>query len=221
MPDRRPRGDDGEILLPPVVLSWSGYELAVSYRDPSVSRRGDVGGDRSLRAAWAGSDLGALATMRTGFGGRLALSAAFDLGALDDAGDDASLGRQHLELDLELLGTVAVGRLSCALGVGWQGVTGPITENSSLAVSAYLIGAPYGARDAAWFVRVTPVQLFAANGRELLSPLAVEGRILFASGLYLGVEGQVVRAPDAGTEDTPGAAWALMLRVGVGRTGAP
>jgi|GEM_PF-3311778 len=220
-PDPRPRDADGEVVLPPVAMSWSGYELAVSYRDPSVSRRGDVGGDRDLRAAWGGSEIGALVTMRTGIGGRLALSAAFDLGALDDDHDDASLGRQHLELDLEILGSVAVGRLSIALGAGWQGIAGPITENSSLALSAYLIGAPYSGRDGAWFLRVTPVQLLASNERELLSPLAVELRYLFAGGLYLGVEGQYVRAPAADTEDTPGAAWALMFRVGAGRIGIP
>ncbi len=114
-----------------------------------------------------------------------------------------------------------MGRVSLAVGAGWQGIVGPLTENSSLALSLYVIGPPHGRHDVGWYARVTPVQLLAANEREVLSPLAVDARFVFAGGLYLGFELQYVRAPAADTQDTPAEGWMIALRFGAGRTGVP
>ncbi|PKN56018.1 MAG: hypothetical protein CVU56_18260 [Deltaproteobacteria bacterium HGW-Deltaproteobacteria-14] len=220
-PDPRPRAPDGALVLPPIGLSWSGAEVAISHRDMTGVFPNNDSPPADTRVAWAGLDVGALFAMRTGIGFRVAGVAAFDLAAIGDGVDDATFGRQHVELDLDVLGTVAVGRVSLAVGAGWQGIVGPLTENSSLALSLYVIGPPHGRHDVGWYARVTPVQLLAANEREVLSPLAVDARFVFAGGLYLGFELQYVRAPAADTQDTPAEGWMIALRFGAGRTGVP
>ena len=199
-------------------MFWNGAEVGVSHRD-SAALGLDTDRYAPTRFTWPGLELGALGGQRTGLGARLAVAVAFDLpGAFDDdVSNSARFGGLHLEAALEALANLALGPdLVLSLGAGWHGLSGPLTKNSSLALSLYLASPPDAFAGTAWFLRVTPAQLFASNERELLSPLAVELRVALPGGVVLGAEGQWVPAPGADTEDTPAEGWALFLRVGVG-----
>lgn len=150
-----------------------------------------------------------------GFLGRTTLAATWGWGGIfgSDATDAARWGASHLEAAFEF-GFAFGDAFVVGLMGGWTGLSGPLTLNSSLSMSA-LVGMP-PARDGdfGWLLRVTPVQLFAANERELLSPLMVDLHLLPVPGLGVTLGFQWIDAPRPGDEDIPAAGWSLALKIG-------
>lgn len=169
----------------------------------------------ATRLAGPGIDMQYL-WMFDGFLGRMNLAATFDLGGLfdDQKTSAARWGAQHLEFAFEL-GFCFGDDLRVGVMAGWTGMSGPLTLNSSLSVSAAIAMPPEDEDELGWILRVTPLNLLAANERSLFSPLAID--LDFAvSGIGLGAEFQYIGAPEVGDEDIPAAGWAVLFRFGLG-----
>lgn len=169
----------------------------------------------ATRLAGPGIDMQYL-WMFDGFLGRMNLAATFDLGGLfdDQKTSAARWGAQHLEFAFEI-GFCFGDDLRVGVMAGWTGMSGPLTLNSSLSVSAAIAMPPEDEDELGWILRVTPLNLLAANERSLFSPLAID--LDFAvSGIGLGAEFQYIGAPEVGDEDIPAAGWAVLFRFGLG-----
>ena len=193
-----------------IMMASGGLEVPVSWRDSSDKTI------PSLRASFPGFEYSWLIAAASGFVHRGNLAAAVDI--LGVFSDDVTLsprfGGQHVELGLDFGFSFALGDTTrLGLTAGWHGVVGPITKNSSIALSA--IFASYLDDGLALSVRVTPVQLFAANERELMSPLTVDVRVMLGV-LALGLEFQYIAPPEPGDQDIPAEAMAFILRFGAG-----
>lgn len=201
-----------------LIFGWWSLEIPISWRDVPDDLR--VRGDEApaLRVDFPGVEFGLVWS-----GGpllaRFAAGAAFDgIGALSgDTTLSPRFGGQRLELGLDFGFALALGEdTRLGLSAGWHGMAGPLTKNSSLALSAHLLMLIDSRQ--AFALRVTPVQLLASNERMLLSPLSVDLRF-FTSGLGLGVELQYIGAPEADDEDIPAEGFACILRLGTGHGG--
>jgi len=154
-----------------------------------------------------------------GWIGRFALWASPAWGSLLSEGDETTsprFGAQHWEAAFEYGFNLELGEgTALGLTLGWTGLSGPITKNSSVTASLMFASVADDVDDPSFVLRLTPVQIFAANERMLMSPLAIEAMVL-VGGLAVGAEFQQIAAPEAGDEDIPAEAWALILRVGFG-----
>jgi hypothetical protein len=193
-----------------LIMASGGLEVPVSWRASSDETI------PSLRVSFSGFEYSWLIAAASGFVHRGNFAAAVDLfGVLsDDVTLSPRFGGQHVELGLDFGFAFALGDTArLGLTAGWHGVAGPITKNSSLALSAIFASCPD--EGVAFSVRVTPVQLLAANERELMSPLTVDVRVMLGI-LALGLEVQYIAPPEPGDEDIPAEAMAFILRFGAG-----
>ncbi|MCC6622054.1 MAG: hypothetical protein IT385_12400 [Deltaproteobacteria bacterium] len=151
--------------------------------------------------------------------GRFALWGSPAWGSLLMEGEETSsprFGAQHWEAALEYGLNLGLDEgTALGLTLGWTGLSGPITKNSSLSASLVFASVADDVDDVSFTLRVTPVQLFAANERWLNSPFTAEA-MLMVGGFAFGAELQYIQAPEAGDEDIPAEAWALILRLGIG-----
>lgn len=152
-----------------------------------------------------------------GFISRTTFAATYDLGGIfsGDATSAARWGASHLEAAFEF-GYAAGSDFILGFMAGWTGMSGPLTLNSSLSVSAIMGMAPEALGEFGWLLRATPIQLFAANERELMSPFELELHLSPAEGLGVTIGFQWIGAPEPGDEDIPAEGWALSLSVGSG-----
>jgi hypothetical protein len=193
-----------------ILMASGGLEVPVSWRDSNDEAI------PSLRASFPGFEYSWLIAAASGFVHRGNIAAAVDI--LGVFSDDVTLsprfGGQHVELGLDFGFAFSLGDTTrLGLTAGWHGVVGPITKNSSIALSA--IFASYLDDEVGLSVRVTPVQLLAANERELMSPLTVDVRVMLGI-LALGLEIQYIAPPEPGDEDIPAEAMAFIFRFGAG-----
>ncbi len=150
-----------------------------------------------------------------GFLGRTTLAYVTDWGSLfgTDSTGAARWGAQRLEAAFEF--GFGFGKdFVFGLTAGWTGLSGPLTLNSSLSATAILGMPPADEHTFGWLLRVTPVQLFASNEREIFSPLAVDLHLSPGGGLGFGLGFQWIGAPELGDEDIPAEGWAVSVKVG-------
>ncbi len=218
-------GGEGDAIVPPLgppkadrLMAWFGTEVVVSHRGVEGPDRPDAVGRDATRLLWGGLDLGLLGGEPGLWLARLGAHMTLDWeDVLDDARDSSPRwGGMHLELALDAYWAPLRGDTTVAIGAGWHGLSGPLTKNSSLALSALVAHLPEDPAAFAWTLRVTPAQLFASNERQLLSPLTVQWRAVIASRFAVGLELQYVAAPSAGVEDLPAEGFAVLVRFGVG-----
>lgn len=150
-----------------------------------------------------------------GFLARTAFAATYGWGGLvsADATPAARWGASHLEGAFEV-GYAAGSDFILGFIAGWTGMSGPLTLNSSLSVSAVFGMVPEAPGDFGWLLRATPIQLFAANEREFMSPFEVELHVTPVEGLGISLGFQWIGAPGPGDEDIPAQGWALSFGVG-------
>jgi len=192
-----------------LMASWN-LEVPISWRDSSDDAI------PSLRAAFPGYEANWLVAASSGFLHRGNIAMAVDMAGVisNDVTLSPRFGGQHVEMTLDFGFSFELGDATrFGLTAGWHGVVGPITKNSSIALSA--IFASYLEEDVGLSVRVTPVQLLAANERQLMSPLTVDVRVMLGM-LALGLEVQYIGPPEPGDEDIPAEAMAFILRFGIG-----
>ncbi len=214
-PTEAPRGRLGD-----GVLVWFELEAPVSWRGATTASDGKP--SPSPRVTFPSLGLGALVSAQSGLFARMSLALGVDLvGAT--AGRDAPTtspryGGQRWEVLLDFGYALHLGDWGrLGLTLGWHGLSGPLTRNSSLASSLYALVAP-DPDVFAFMLRVTPMQLVAANERYFLSPLTIESRFI-AAPFSVGVEAQWIDAPHSGDEDIPSRGFALIFRVGYGDSG--
>lgn len=190
-----------------------GSELIVSSRDTG-GRDEDVFPATRLTGPGLAMDF---VFKADGFVSRTAFAATYDLGGIfsGDATSSARWGASHLEAAFEF-GYAAGSDFILGFMAGWTGMSGPLTLNSSLSVSAVFGMVPEAPGDFGWLLRATPIQLFAANERELMSPFELELHLSPAQGLGVTLGFQWIGAPEPGDEDIPAEGWALSLSVGSG-----
>lgn len=150
-----------------------------------------------------------------GFLGRTAFAATYGWGGLvsAEATPAARWGASHLEGAFEV-GYAAGSDFILGFMAGWTGMSGPLTLNSSLSVSAVFGMVPEAPGDFGWLLRATPIQLFAANERELMSPFEVELHLTPVEGLGINIGFQWIDAPGPGDQDIPAKGWALAFGIG-------
>lgn len=206
-PTYRPEPTDGFLFM------QFGSELIVSSRDTG-GRDEDVFPATRVTGPGLAMDF---VFKADGFISRTAFAATYDLGGIfsGDATSSARWGASHLEAAFEF-GYAAGSDFILGFMAGWTGMSGPLTLNSSLSVSAIVGMAPESLGEFGWLLRATPIQLFAANERELMSPFELELHLSPAEGLGVTLGFQWIGAPEPGDEDIPAEGWALSLSVGSG-----
>jgi len=204
-------------------LIYVGTELVVSHRDVGAAK---LDADRypATRVAYLGLDAGALLARvghGFGYGARLSFGATPDWGALDSTVSGAgSFGGMRAEVNADLYAGAAIAnRLFIGLGAGFHGMDGPLTANSSLALSALVGWLPDDPQAFQGWLRVTPVQLFPSNERWVAAPLAIELRGILANRYAIGLEFQYT-GPASPDDLIPAEGFAAMLRFGFGLSGA-
>lgn len=202
------------------VLVWFELEAPVSWRDAATASDGKR--SPSPRVTFPSLGLGALVSAQSGLFLRMSLALGVDLVGATAGGDAPTTspryGGQRWEVLLDFGYALHVGDWGrLGLTLGWHGLSGPLTRNSSLASSLYFLAAP-DPDVFAFMLRVTPMQLVAANERNFLSPLTLEARFI-AAPFSVGVEAQWIDAPRPGDEDIPSRGFAFIFRVGYGDSG--
>jgi hypothetical protein len=201
------------------ALAWFELEAPVSWRVATVASDGKAA--PSPRVTFPSLNLGVLASAEWGLLVRMSLALGIDLVEAAGGGEAPTTspryGGQRWEVLLDFGYAVNVGDWGrLGLTLGWHGLSGPLTKNSSLAASLYGVVAPEP-DTFAFMLRVTPMQLVAANERDFLSPLTIESRFIYGP-VSLGIEGQWIDAPRPGDEDIPSRGFALLFRLGYGQS---
>jgi hypothetical protein len=202
------------------VIVWFELEAPISWRDATTASDGKS--SPSPRVTFPSIGMGALVSAQRGMFLRMSLALGVDLVAAT-AGRDAPTtspryGGQRWEVLLDFGYALHLGDWGrLGLTLGWHGLSGALTRNSSLAASLYALIAP-DPEVFAFMLRVTPMQLVAANERNFLSPLAIESRFI-AAPFSVGVEAQWIDVPRPGDADIPSRGFALIFRVGYGDSG--
>jgi len=200
-----------------------GSQLGMSYRD-SEGLGVDVDKYPSLRASFLGVDLNfTFGDFGPGLAWwmRSAAYVALDWGNAfgGPVSNSTCWGGAMYGLDGEAYVGGSDGAFFAGIGAGYQGLKGPITDNSSLSISAMLGYFPDDSDDPGFYLRVTPLQLIPANERWVMSPLTVELRMVLGNVLMVGLEAQYIEAPGDGISDTPAEAFAGVLKLGFGQMG--
>ena len=204
-PAYRPEPTDGFLFM------QFGSELIFSTRDT-----GQRDPDRVPENRFTGPGLAMDFVVKAdGFLSRTAFAATYDWAGLfgGDATSSARWGASHLECAFEL-GYASGTDFILGFMAGWTGMSGPLTLNSSLSVSAVFGMVPEVPGDFGWLLRATPIQLFAANERELMSPFEVELHLTPAEGLGITLGFQWIGPPEPGDEDIPAEGFAFSLGIG-------